>query len=717
MFLGPLLIRSCAMAILVVNSPYTSQVGSVPSSLVFIKNPTDAVIVNHTSWSMKMKSTPLSSFPEKIFLPTGKPSIKTLRQTPTPSVPTSIPISVPRLVPTFHPSLPPTENPTSLPNVEQATLHIKDSTGPSPSFLTIPPTKTVIAQQIESQFFAQNKTESPTSLLISSLPVFESSGEKNAFLTGLNMKQTSLSYTTYLENEFSLKFSPTKSSFGPQEKSTITKLAKEHLDLYFQKVTKLNSESTFLHIIDLYISQQSFVEHNRRKLLGLSAANKNSTTVVFGAIISSLTTKEKIDSIIAASFEGEYMLEFLQNFAKQNDNALSQIEMIELVTDNVHLIHIVQRVKSDSIIEDNQTVILAVCITAGITTISVVLLLSIRRRRHLLFKPICDVNISDTLDMGNSFDTLPPNMKSPVCIFPKVLRTDSPNFTPPKQCNNTTVQMKDIFEKRNSSELELSQEQNDQLVRFVKKVSNLKEAEDLSIVPGLEYCKKKVNKHSALEAKKTPKEENFMKKEKNHDLKHFPIQPPDRDKSVKRPHFKLLPSKQPPASCYEVKEFVIKAPPGKLGILIDCPVKGGPCVIHGVKEDSPVAYKINRGDAVIKIDNYNVQKCNAVYISKLLSKRATNTCRHITVLRRMAQRKQKSYDNDIPCNDFKEKVKRSEYVHSLSGRENCNCDISYSSCMPSRVTRVNINKTVIAEDELVHGQKKKSPAEQVKGYT
>mmetsp|Transcript_39271 Transcript_39271/g.91626 ORF Transcript_39271/g.91626 Transcript_39271/m.91626 type:complete len:84 (+) Transcript_39271:157-408(+) len=83
----------------------------------------------------------------------------------------------------------------------------------------------------------------------------------------------------------------------------------------------------------------------------------------------------------------------------------------------------------------------------------------------------------------------------------------------------------------------------------------------------------------------------------------------------------------------------------------------------------------------------------------------------------MAQRKQKSYDNDIPCNDFKEKVKRSEYVHSLSGRENCNCDISYSSCMPSRVTRVNINKTVIAEDELVHGQKKKSPAEQVKGYT
>uniref|UniRef100_A0A7S1BUI3 Uncharacterized protein n=1 Tax=Corethron hystrix TaxID=216773 RepID=A0A7S1BUI3_9STRA len=72
MFLGPLLIRSCAMAILVVNSPYTSQVGSVPSSLVFIKNPTDAVIVNHTSWSMKMKSTPLSSFPEKIFFANRK---------------------------------------------------------------------------------------------------------------------------------------------------------------------------------------------------------------------------------------------------------------------------------------------------------------------------------------------------------------------------------------------------------------------------------------------------------------------------------------------------------------------------------------------------------------------------------------------------------------------------------------------------------------------
>ncbi|KAL7552181.1 hypothetical protein ACHAWF_015400 [Thalassiosira exigua] len=75
----------------------------------------------------------------------------------------------------------------------------------------------------------------------------------------------------------------------------------------------------------------------------------------------------------------------------------------------------------------------------------------------------------------------------------------------------------------------------------------------------------------------------------------------------------------------------VRAPVGKLGIVIDSPDAGAP-MIHGVKETSPVADQLRAGDRLVAVDDEDVRAMTAVRVSKLIGGRSGSP-RKLTVVR------------------------------------------------------------------------------------
>ena len=84
----------------------------------------------------------------------------------------------------------------------------------------------------------------------------------------------------------------------------------------------------------------------------------------------------------------------------------------------------------------------------------------------------------------------------------------------------------------------------------------------------------------------------------------------------------------------EVREILLDvyAPGGKLGVIIDTPDDGAP-MIHAIKEDSPIADKVRVGDKLVAIDDEDVRPMTAKKVSKLLSTKANNPSRKLTIIR------------------------------------------------------------------------------------
>lgn len=68
----------------------------------------------------------------------------------------------------------------------------------------------------------------------------------------------------------------------------------------------------------------------------------------------------------------------------------------------------------------------------------------------------------------------------------------------------------------------------------------------------------------------------------------------------------------------EARPFVVKAPPGKLGMVVDTP-HGGVPVVRAIKPDSVLAAKVQIGDRLIAVDNLDVSRMTAVEVSNLIS--------------------------------------------------------------------------------------------------
>lgn len=93
-------------------------------------------------------------------------------------------------------------------------------------------------------------------------------------------------------------------------------------------------------------------------------------------------------------------------------------------------------------------------------------------------------------------------------------------------------------------------------------------------------------------------------------------------------------------------EYVVYAPAGKLGIVLDNPDDKGP-VVYIIKESSPLMDKIEVGDRLVAVDEVDVRAMSPTKVSKLISKRSANPMRKFTLLR---HKKPPKEDDGTPKN-------------------------------------------------------------------
>jgi hypothetical protein len=67
-----------------------------------------------------------------------------------------------------------------------------------------------------------------------------------------------------------------------------------------------------------------------------------------------------------------------------------------------------------------------------------------------------------------------------------------------------------------------------------------------------------------------------------------------------------------------VKPFEVRAPPGKLGMVVDTP-NGGVPVVRAIKSDSVLSGSVQVGDRLISVDHRDVTNMNALEVSSLIS--------------------------------------------------------------------------------------------------
>ena len=80
------------------------------------------------------------------------------------------------------------------------------------------------------------------------------------------------------------------------------------------------------------------------------------------------------------------------------------------------------------------------------------------------------------------------------------------------------------------------------------------------------------------------------------------------------------------------EKYIVVAPAGKLGVILDNPDDGAP-VIHTVKDTSPMLGKINVGDRLVNIDDVDVSGFTPAQVVQLLSTKSTNPERLLTMMR------------------------------------------------------------------------------------
>lgn len=76
----------------------------------------------------------------------------------------------------------------------------------------------------------------------------------------------------------------------------------------------------------------------------------------------------------------------------------------------------------------------------------------------------------------------------------------------------------------------------------------------------------------------------------------------------------------------------VRAPPGKLGMVIDTP-NGGMPIVHAIRDNSTLVDKIRIGDKLISVDGEDTTNMTALRVSKLISNKAANPTRVLVFTR------------------------------------------------------------------------------------
>jgi len=97
---------------------------------------------------------------------------------------------------------------------------------------------------------------------------------------------------------------------------------------------------------------------------------------------------------------------------------------------------------------------------------------------------------------------------------------------------------------------------------------------------------------------------------------------------------------------HDVTIYVI-APPGKLGVIVDTAPEGGSPFVCEIKETSPLRGEIRLEDKIVAVDNEDVQRMDAVEVSRILARKSRQPERKITVVRRVPEGTQHDMDFDV----------------------------------------------------------------------
>lgn len=79
--------------------------------------------------------------------------------------------------------------------------------------------------------------------------------------------------------------------------------------------------------------------------------------------------------------------------------------------------------------------------------------------------------------------------------------------------------------------------------------------------------------------------------------------------------------------------FEVKAPAGKLGIIIDLSDNGEP-IVRAIRGDSVLADKVKIGDRLLSVDGEGCADMSAEHVSKLIAVKSNQECRKIIFVRR-----------------------------------------------------------------------------------
>ena len=79
--------------------------------------------------------------------------------------------------------------------------------------------------------------------------------------------------------------------------------------------------------------------------------------------------------------------------------------------------------------------------------------------------------------------------------------------------------------------------------------------------------------------------------------------------------------------------FEVRAPAGKLGIIIDLSDNGEP-IVRAIRGDSVLAKEVKIGDRLLSVDGEGCADMSAEHVSKLIAVKSNQECRKIMFVRR-----------------------------------------------------------------------------------
>lgn len=95
---------------------------------------------------------------------------------------------------------------------------------------------------------------------------------------------------------------------------------------------------------------------------------------------------------------------------------------------------------------------------------------------------------------------------------------------------------------------------------------------------------------------------------------------------------KMRNSAMTPEISRKEERFEVRAPPGKLGMVIDTP-NNGPPLVHAIRENSVMSTKVRIGDRLISVDGEDATRMDATKVSRMISSRVNNPVRLLVFTR------------------------------------------------------------------------------------